>query len=221
MKLPLLEHCGTQTGDCETLVEPKAEESHLRRQARIQVADPPTVVLVTDVETTCGLSRSPTWPWPWHQHHLTRALARDMAICVPVGRLAHLSWTTDAETACVWVAVPLSHGQETPVCSGACKETRPSVSPEAWWLQSHHDPEAALWLGSSPFQLPSVRSSPIHPGTQWETRFSTSPKAGPPLDPTAILKQPCDLIQLLSAVVWDWPCPARDFIPQGTRKRRN
>lgn len=50
-----------------------------------------------------------------------------MAICVPVGRLAYLSWTTDAETACVRVAAPLSHGQEyscllrglqgdTPVC---------------------------------------------------------------------------------------------------------
>jgi len=45
-------------------VEPEAEERHLRRQACIQVADPPTVVLVIDVETTCGLSHSPTWPWP-------------------------------------------------------------------------------------------------------------------------------------------------------------
>ena len=81
-------------------------------------------------------------------------------------------------------------GRNTSVCSGACKETHLSVSPEAWWPQSHHDPEAALWLGSSPFQLPSVRSSPIHPGTQWETRFSTSPKASPPLDPTAIQSSP-------------------------------
>ena len=56
------EPCGIQIGDCETLVEAEAEETHLRRQARVQVADPPTVVLVTDLETTCGLSYSPIWP---------------------------------------------------------------------------------------------------------------------------------------------------------------
>ena len=59
MKVPLWEHRGTQTGDCETLVELEAEQSHLRRQARIQVADPPTAVLGTDVETAGGLSHTP------------------------------------------------------------------------------------------------------------------------------------------------------------------
>lgn len=201
MKVPLWEHRGTQTGDCETLVELKAEQSHLRRQARIQVADPPTVVLVTGVETACGLSHSPTWPWPWHQRHLTRALARDMAICVPVGRLAHLSWTTDAEVACVWVTAPLSHGQEySCLLRGPQGDTPLCVS---WGLLTSVPP----WSWSSPMTWFQPLSAAISQEQSCPPRHPVGdtllhvPKGRPAnLDPTAILKQPCDLIS--SSQLW-------------------
>lgn len=47
----------------------------LRRQARAQVADSPTTVLVTEPETVPyheGLSYAPVWLWSCHQHYMPR-----------------------------------------------------------------------------------------------------------------------------------------------------
>ena len=166
--------------------------------------------------TNCGLSYRhgnslwtqphPTWPWPWHQRHLTRALARDVAICVPVGRLAHLSWTTDAEVACVWVTAPLSHGQEySRLLRGPRGDTPLCVS---WSLLT----SVPSWSWSSPMTWFQPLSAAISQEQSCPPRHPVGdtllhiPKGRPAnLDPTEILKQPCDLIS--SSQLWSGTDP--------------